>query len=390
MPSLLPTVIILALCTLAARAHPNLQNAMFVRFETSQARVFVNVSVKELSVVQGIQGLPNGGVGRLDTAAIHRAAESHANYLLKHLTLTNQGAPLSGRVAKVTPPPFFTEPDQTFYQYEIEYAVIGPLPEKIGFSHDMLKEWSYAAGIPWNVSYVVRPVTEGGVGSSSWLLPRGEQVAIPTGWLRQRTAVPPADEAPARSPFRDYLRHGILHILTGYDHLLFVAALVLAARGFLEMIKVIAAFTLAHTVTLALCVFGILRIPSTIVEPVIALSIVFVSLENLLWPHRAHSRGRLLVAFGFGLVHGLGFAGGLLDAMTGLPVVGIWIALIAFSVGVEIGHQLVVLPLFGLLARVRSGMKQQTHSMVLRSGSAAISCGGGYYLAAAVLQGWFK
>jgi hypothetical protein len=97
--------------------------------------------------------------------------------------------------------------------------------------------------------------------------------------------------------------------------------------------------------------------PSAIVEPVIAASIVIVALQNLLRPQSTHSRARLLVAFGFGLVHGLGFAGGLLDAMEGLPSLGIWIALLAFSIGVEVGHQVVVLPLFSALAASRRNQR---------------------------------
>ena len=190
--------------------------------------------------------------------------------------------------------------------------------------------------------------------------------------------------------FFEYLRQGIWHILTGYDHLLFVSALVLATRNFLEMFKVIAAFTLAHSLTLALSVFGIFRLPSYLVEPVIALSIVFVALENLLWPERARSRMRLAVAFGFGLIHGLGFAGGLLQAMAGLPAVGTWIALGAFSLGVELGHQVAVLPLFGLLALSRYKMSDPARVAVLRFGASAISVCGAYYVLVAVHEQFFN
>jgi len=169
-----------------------------------------------------------------------------------------------------------------------------------------------------------------------------------------------------------------------------VAALVLATRRFWEMVQVIAAFTLAHTLTLALCVFGVCRLPAWVVEPVIALSIVFVALENLLRPQRAHSRLRLTVAFGFGLVHGLGFAGGLLTAMAGLPAAGTWLALGAFSLGVEAGHQWVVLPLFGLLVVSRLQLHHSLHAVLLRYGTSVISAGGVYYLCVAVQEQFFS
>lgn len=189
--------------------------------------------------------------------------------------------------------------------------------------------------------------------------------------------------------FREYLWHGVMHILTGWDHLLFVSALVIATMSFWEMVKVIAAFTLAHTLTLALCVFGIFRLPAFIVEPVIALSIVFVALENVLRPKRVHSRLRLAVAIGFGLIHGLGFARGLLEAMAGLPSVGIWIALAAFSIGVEVGHQVVVLPVFGVLTLSRRMFPEGFQPALLRYGSTAISCCGAYYLAVALHEQFF-
>jgi hypothetical protein len=154
--------------------------------------------------------------------------------------------------------------------------------------------------------------------------------------------------------------------------------------SFGEMVKVIATFTLAHTLTLAFSVFGIFRLPPFVVEPVIAVSIVLVALENVFCPQRAQSRVRLAVAFGFGLIHGLGFAGGLLTAMQGLPSLGIWIALTAFSLGVEIGHQAVVLPLFGLLKFSRGKCHGGVHPPMLRYGSAAISCCGAYYLVLAL------
>jgi hypothetical protein len=89
---------------------------------------------------------------------------------------------------------------------------------------------------------------------------------------------------------------------------------------------------------------------------------------------------RLAVAFGFGLIHGLGFAGGLLEAMAGLPRIGTWLALFAFSLGVEAGHQFVVLPLFGTLAVGRRQLPERFMAPVSRYGSALISICGMYYL----------
>jgi hypothetical protein len=185
-----------------------------------------------------------------------------------------------------------------------------------------------------------------------------------------------------------------MHILTGYDHLLFISALALAVTSFWELFKVIAAFTLAHTVTLTLSVLDLVRMSPKIVEPMIALSIVIVALQNVCWPLRSRGGTRLGVAFFFGLFHGLGFAGGLLAVMAELPGSSVALAIIAFSVGVEIGHQCVVLPLFGLtrLVRAQSGRTRATSSaypageFLFRGGSVVICLFGFFYLVTSINQ----
>jgi len=369
-------------CAAVARAHPNLQNAIWIQFEPTRIHAAVNVSAREISVAQGAALNEKGGV--VDEA-FKAAATRHGDYLLHHLKLSAGGRALPGKILSVTPPATYAEPESTFFQYELEYPIEGQLPAEAEISHDMLREWPYAAGTAWDVTYVVRIKRAGSNEVSSCLLTSQKPQTLLTGWAAPAAAAAPAPaETGGWRTFREYLWHGVMHILTGYDHLLFVSALVIATMNLWEMVKVIFAFTLAHTITLALSVFDIFRLPAYIVEPAIALSIVFVALENVFWPRRAHSRVRLAVAFGFGLVHGLGFAGGLLDAMAGLPSIGIWIALGAFSLGVEIGHQAVVLPLFGFLAVGRRKLGERFQAPVSRYGSIGISCCGAYYLVVAL------
>jgi hypothetical protein len=138
---------------------------------------------------------------------------------------------------------------------------------------------------------------------------------------------------------RTYLVLGIEHILTGADHLLFVSGLLLLVTGVRRLLLTVSAFTLSHTVTLTLATLGFVHIPPAPVEAVIALSIMFVALEVLRKatnPTGLAQRKPWLVAFSFGLLHGLGFAGGLSAA--GLPPAHIPLALGFFSAGVEVGH----------------------------------------------------
>ena len=138
---------------------------------------------------------------------------------------------------------------------------------------------------------------------------------------------------------RTYLVLGIEHILTGVDHLLFVSGLLLLVTGFRRLLLTVSAFTLSHTVTLTLATLGFVHVPPAPVEAVIALSILFVAYEVLRKnekPYGLAQRKPWLVAFTFGLLHGLGFAGGLSAA--GLPAGHIPLALAFFSGGVEVGH----------------------------------------------------
>ena len=137
---------------------------------------------------------------------------------------------------------------------------------------------------------------------------------------------------------------------------------------------------------------NIVRLPSHIVEPMISASIVFVAVQNIVAPSQARGWTRLAAAFFFGLFHGLGFAGGLLDAMAGLPSLAIGTAIFAFSLGVEFGHQCVVLPVFGGL-KIAEHYSHSDFSaarmrlLVERYGSAAISLAGMFYLIVALRGG---
>jgi hypothetical protein len=171
--------------------------------------------------------------------------------------------------------------------------------------------------------------------------------------------------------------------------MLFITALVLATTRLSDLVKVVTAFTLAHTLTLALSVFNVLTVSEHVVEPMIALSIIFVAVQNIFWPERSRGWTRLIVAFAFGLFHGLGFAGGLKEAMAGMPGLTLWAALISFSLGVEIAHQMVILPAYAALSAARNlGAEDQPRlTLAARTrqvGSAGISLAGIYFLIQAI------
>jgi hydrogenase/urease accessory protein HupE len=168
---------------------------------------------------------------------------------------------------------------------------------------------------------------------------------------------------------------GLRHILGGYDHLLFLVALLLGVSRLPSVVTTVTAFTLAHSVTLSLAVLGLVAVPPAIVEPLIAASIVFVGIENLV---RDPGAPRWKLTFAFGLVHGFGFAGALRDLGIGADGAGVALQLACFNAGVEAGQIAMVVALWPVL-RALNG----TPGWRLRfapATSLAITVAGGYWL----------
>jgi HupE / UreJ protein len=166
----------------------------------------------------------------------------------------------------------------------------------------------------------------------------------------RETTIEIAAQAQASRGAGSFFPLGIEHILTGYDHLLFLLALMLRGGGVWSLLKIITAFTLAHSITLALAALDVIVLPGALVESVIALSIAYVALENLL-PRYAASR-RWAVSFVFGLAHGFGFSSVLREI--GLPKENLLLSLLNFNLGVEVGQLTIVLLAVPILMRFRN------------------------------------
>lgn len=168
-------------------------------------------------------------------------------------------------------------------------------------------------------------------------------------------AFPVAPVAAADAPtFWGFLKLGVEHIWTGYDHLLFLFGLLLVCRSFRSVVIVITCFTLAHSFTLALATLDLVNLPSRLVESIIAASIVFVGVENL-WRRGEEPKGRWVLTFVFGLIHGFGFATVLRELGAGAEGGGgLLMPLFTFNLGVELGQvavAAVVLPVFWQLRK---------------------------------------
>jgi hypothetical protein len=179
--------------------------------------------------------------------------------------------------------------------------------------------------------------------------------------------------APSPTGVAGFVRLGVEHILTGYDHLLFLFALLAGTANVWRVLGIASMFTLAHSITLSLAVLGLVHAPAAVVEPLIAVSVIWVAVENMLGAGRLWRR--FAVAFVFGLVHGLGFADALSPlALTGWPLVR---ALAGFNLGVELGQMIAIsllLPIMFVIGRLASAV------LVYRYASLAVAAAGAYWL----------
>jgi hypothetical protein len=190
------------------------------------------------------------------------------------------------------------------------------------------------------------------------------------------------DHPSAWRAFAEYLKTGVWHIWSGIDHLLFLLSLLLPAvlkrrnhqweavplakPAFVNILKVVTAFTVAHSITLSLAAFDVVRLPSRLTESVIAASIIVAALNNI-FPKVTEGRWR--IAFAFGLLHGFGFASVLADM--GLPPGARVVSLVAFNLGVELGQLAVVLAVMPLAYTVRASTFYRR--TVMQWGSSAIA-----------------
>jgi hypothetical protein len=361
-----------ALLSAAVHAHPVAQGSMDLTVYPDHIELLARISPEEVFVT----GLNDPGLPA--NATTRDLLQRHGDYVLRHLVLSLDGQPLPGRVIE-TPAALDPKSPRALLPYTFSFACDGhPAPRELALREDLMNEIMYAVGNRWEASFFVRLAASGGSFDSGHLLTSRQPVLL--------DARPVTHPAANRWPLvADYFQHGIWHILTGWDHLLFVSALVLAVTSLWDLVKVIAAFTLAHTITLTLAVLDIVRLPEYIVEPIISASIIFVAVQNTMRPQSAHGATRLGVAFFFGLFHGLGFAGGLLDAMHNLTGWSVFLAIAAFSVGVEVGHQAVVLPVYFTLQAARRipgvpAARQVVPRFARRYGSILIAAAGCYYL----------
>ena len=249
-----------------------------------------------------------------------------------------------------------------------EFVLTGVVPYG---AESFVWQWKEAFG-----SSVIRVLPQGeGDGVSFWLQNGDPSEPISIAGIDQRTRW---------EQFLDYIIIGFEHIVPkGLDHILFVIGIFLLSSHWKPLLTQVTAFTIAHSITLGLSIYGIVQLPSNIVEPLIAASIVYVGIENLFT--QKLQKWRAAVVFAFGLLHGLGFASVLFEI--GLPRDAFLEGLLAFNIGVELG-QLAVIAVAFVLIGVWGRNREWYRPWVIVPGSLAVSVvGGWWFLERTVLAG---
>ena len=266
--------------------------------------------------------------------------------------------------------------------------IVPNLPENCGIS-GRIKRKVHAGSVEGTSNLVCRGAIFGknigvsDMGQSSEMLVRIAAQGKPVQFYRLTPSGPSvtiAGGTQAHRLFASYLKLGVEHILTGWDHLLFVVALVLLVRRPAPVIKAATAFTLAHSLTLAGTTLGFIGLPQRPVEALIALSIIFLALEIVKgdeWQDSFARRFPWVVSFLFGLVHGFGFAGALHEI--GLPEGEVPISLFAFNIGVELG-QLIIIGAVIAVQRIIERLSAKTIVPAMRTAAYIIGITSSYWL----------
>lgn len=344
---LLPGFLVLLITAASAFAHA--PDTSYCRVSISAREVECKFSF-DVATLQRITALDLNGDGKLSRAELETAYPSIVRFLREHvyLELNQREAEFAEAEPLVWPSDADAGiPKSEFGQRLVNVTFRNPMlsaPEDVTLTFDFFERLGEAHTV---------------LGAFVWNAHEDEVIftRFEPDYLYDTGCVAPLGEQ-----LKDYFKLGVKHIFLGYDHIAFLMAL-LFVRRFTDLLKIITAFTVAHTLTLALAVLQIVKLPPQWVEIGIAVTIMYVAAENL-W--RSEFSHRWMLTFGFGLVHGFGFASVLREL--GLPSGGLARSLLSFNLGVEAGQIVIV----GLLWPALWWLNRQAWSSRVRLGASIV------------------
>jgi hydrogenase/urease accessory protein HupE len=324
-----------------------------VRVDERQVVWSLKLPIPELDL---LLGLDENHDGQVDASEISRSENKVRQYVLSKLGVLNDGREVPGAIGGLR---LWRDPEgHPFVQMEAVFPAPAAGFGKITLRCDMLRDVVAS-------HQTLAKITAGGE-TLDFVFQNGRSFEVSANPSTLQTVL-------------QFVRMGILHIFTGYDHIAFLLGVVLIGGSFKTILKVVTSFTVAHSITLALAAFRVVELPSRLVESGIALSIIYIALENLFFDKFDR---RWIVTFFFGLVHGFGFASALQEVHLSRHLLAT--ALFSFNLGVEIGQLCIVAALLpGLLYISRL----QFNTVIVKGCSAVIFVLGSFWLWQRIWQG---
>ncbi len=360
----------LALLAGAAQAHKPSDSYLTVTVQDGRLRGQWDIALRDLDLAVGLDA---DGDGRITWGEVRAQHAAIAGYATARLQVQADGQPCT---LTVGPQQVDEHTDGAYSVLPLQLACAVAAPKALSLRYTLLADLD-----PQHRGLL--NLTVDGASRSAILGPQAPLQSFSLARISRWQA------------FVDFAKEGVWHIWIGFDHILFLLSLLLPAVGLwagrrwepadrigqavVEVLKVVTAFTLAHSITLTLAVLGLVSLPSRVVESSIAASVVLAALNNV-WPV-FHGR-RWMVAFAFGLLHGFGFASVLVDL--GLPQGALAVALAGFNVGVELGQLAIVAAFLPLAYALRRSWFYRR--AVLVGGSLLIAVLAGVWLAERALD----
>jgi hydrogenase/urease accessory protein HupE len=338
----------LAISILGPRLHAHTISLTYAEVTVDERQVVwsLKAPVPELDL---LLGLDENHDGQVDTSEISRSQDKVRQYVLSKLGVLDNGREVPGSIGGLQ---LWTDPDgHPFVQMEAVFAAPAAGFGKITLRCDMLRDVVSS-------HQTLAKITAGGE-SLDFVFQNGRSFEVNANPSLFQTVL-------------QLVRMGILHIFTGYDHIAFLLGVVLIGGSFKTILKIVTSFTVAHSMTLALAAFRLVELPSRLVESGIALSIVYIAVENLFFEKFDR---RWIVTFFFGLVHGFGFASALQEVHLSRHLLAT--ALFSFNLGVEVGQICIVAVMLPCLLYIS---RLQFNTLIIKGCSAVIFVLGSFWL----------
>ena len=329
---LLMGVIALCVPALTARAHQPGLSSLFVTLGTNQLSARLIMAWQEVDALVPLDANHDRSVSESELAA--------AKAKLSRLAEGALDIASDGRMLSLKRPPEISHDseDTTGIRFQLVYEL--PPTRVLTVTSEIISE------LQQGHSQVVSIRSSNGVELGTAILERDKpSVDVPLFAIHEKPPV-----AAKVNTVRQFIVLGLEHIVTGWDHLAFLFGLLVIGGKLRDAVKIITSFTIAHSLTLALATLNIIRIPSSVVEPIIAASIIYVGFENIV---RRNFEKRWMLTFAFGLIHGCGFASVLREMRIGENGSSVVTPLVCFNVGVELGQLAIAAVMLPLIWKLK-------------------------------------